>query len=304
MTGRLAILCSGQGGQHRDMFRLFETEPEAAPIFAAAARHLNGTDPRVFVTTAAEPDLFANHAGQILCCTQALAACATLVHAFTPEVILAGYSVGELAAWGCAGLFDPVQTIDLAAARAAAMDRAAPAHAGLAAIVGLPRARLDALLPEGTAVAIVNGPDSVVIGGPDAALDALLVLAARQGATRTVHLRVAVPSHTPALAAASAEFARILANVSLRRQRPGTRLLGSLDAETVRNPQRGLAALAAQISTTIEWSQCLQAAREAGAARFLELGPGTALRRMAGQSARAIDEFRTVSGIRDWLARP
>ena len=44
----LAILCSGQGRQHPDMFALTGGAPEAAGLFAHAAKLL-GTDPRDLV---------------------------------------------------------------------------------------------------------------------------------------------------------------------------------------------------------------------------------------------------------------
>jgi [acyl-carrier-protein] S-malonyltransferase len=77
MRGVVAILCSGQGGQHPAMFDLVANCPEAEPIFAAAAGVL-GQDPRQFAREAAAADLFSDFSGQILCCTQALAARAAL----------------------------------------------------------------------------------------------------------------------------------------------------------------------------------------------------------------------------------
>jgi [acyl-carrier-protein] S-malonyltransferase len=76
MRGLVAILCSVQGGQHPGMFDLVANCPKAEPIFAAAARVL-GQDPRLFVRKAAPADLFSDFSGQILCCTQALAAWAS-----------------------------------------------------------------------------------------------------------------------------------------------------------------------------------------------------------------------------------
>ncbi len=304
MTSRVAILLSGQGGQHRDMFRLLADRPEAAPIFDAASGPL-GADPRIFVRDAEEAALFANRAGQILCCTQALAGWATLSDVLPQGTILAGYSVGELAAWGCAGYLPPPEILRLAALRAALMDRAAPDGSGLAGIAGVPPARLDPLLARhGVELAIDNGPDSVVVGGADVALEACLAEALSLGARTAVRLRVAVPSHTSLLRAASTGFATALGAVALARPAPGLRLLRGLDAETVRDPQAGLEALAAQISRTIDWAGCLQACCEAGATAFLELGPGGALARMVdGLPARSLEQFRSVDGVRDWLAR-
>ena len=70
----------------------------------------------------------------------------------------------------------------------------------------------------------------------------------------------------------------------------------------------GAGKLAAQVSRTLDWAASLRACAEAGATRFLELGPGAALSRMAAAlperpAARSIEDFRTSDGIRDWLAR-
>ncbi len=313
MSGPVAILCSGQGGQHREMFHLVGEVPAAAPVFEAAARLLGGTDPRRFVHEAEEDALFANRAGQILCCTQALAAWAMLGDARPSSVVLAGYSVGELAAWGCAGLFDPAQTLQLAAERALAMDRTAPAGAGLAAIVGLRRDTLDALLRTHAlalaplAVAIVNSPDSFVVGGAAEALDTCLAEARRLGATRTIRLRVSVPSHTPLLQQAGEAFGTLLDRQALHPQGAGIRLLSGIDAETIRDPRTGLRKLALQLARTIDWAGCLEACGEAGATRFLELGPGSALARMVdtrmSPAARAVEQFRTADGVQAWLAQ-
>ena len=77
MPDLVAILCSGQGGEHSAMFDLVADCPEAEPVFAVAAGVL-GQDPRRFVREAAPADLFSDRSGQILCCTQAAAVWAAL----------------------------------------------------------------------------------------------------------------------------------------------------------------------------------------------------------------------------------
>ncbi len=309
MSDPVAILCSGQGGQHREMFAWLGDVPEAEPVFAAAAGVLDGVDPRRFVRDSNDDVLFGNHAGQILCCTQALAAWAMLGAARPSRVVLAGYSVGELAAWGCAGVFTAAELLDLAAVRATLMDEATPKGAGLAAIVGLSRPALDRLLRSHDAhVAIVNGDDSFVVGGSAEAIDACLEAAPRQGAEIARRLRVAVPSHTELLATAADRFAKVLASRTPHEMEAGIRLLSGIDGDVARDPEHGLHKLALQISTTIEWSSCIESCVELGASRFLELGPGAGLSRMAerkmsGVSARAIDDFRTPDGVRDWLSQ-
>ncbi len=99
MPGLVAILCSGQGGQHPAMFELVADCPEAESHFRCGGRPA-GQEPRRFVKEADSADLFSNLSGQILCCTQALAAWAALGTVRPTRAVFAGYSIGELAAWG------------------------------------------------------------------------------------------------------------------------------------------------------------------------------------------------------------
>src|SRR5580704_17570413 len=197
MAGLVAILCSGQGLQHPAMFDLVGNCPEAEPVFAAAAGVL-GQDPRRFVREAASADLFSDLSGQILCCTQALAAWAALGTVRSARrAVIAGYSIGELAAWGCAGVLDGPVTVRLAQRRAAMMDAAAPSESGLAAIVGLRRPALEPILARhSVSIAIVDDVDSFVVGGRRSGLEAACQEAAARGARHTISLKVARPSHT------------------------------------------------------------------------------------------------------------
>ena len=142
MSG-IAVLCSGQGYQGADMFDLLADAPEAGPVFKRARLILDGQEPRELVRRATNDTLHADKVGQILCCTQAMAAWAVVSAKVRRPLVVAGYSVGELAAWGVAGLLDYEGVLDLAVQRAAAMDAATTQPSGLAAIRGLKRAALD-----------------------------------------------------------------------------------------------------------------------------------------------------------------
>jgi [acyl-carrier-protein] S-malonyltransferase len=308
MPDLVAILCSGQGGQHPAMFDLVANCPEAEPVFAATAAVL-GRDPRSFVKEAAPADLFSDFTGQILCCAQALAAWAALGTVRPARAVIAGYSIGELAAWGCAGTFDELSILRLAQRRAAAMDEAAPKESGLVVITGLRRPVIEPILARhAVSMAIVNDVDSFTVGGPRAALRAACEEAAARGAKRTVTLPVTVPSHTPLLSKATEQFRVTLREASPRLPRAGYRLLSGIDGETVLDIETGIDKLARQISTTIDWAACLESCRSAGAVAALELGPGTTLSRMASTlfpdgRARSVEEFRSLAGLRTWLQR-
>jgi [acyl-carrier-protein] S-malonyltransferase len=305
-----AILCSGQGPQHPAMFTLTGAAPEAADLFAHAAALLGGRDPRALVQTAQPAELHHNREGQILCALQALAAAAMLRTAWPPRLIIAGYSVGEVAAWGVAGLMDPRNVLDLVARRADAMNASSAPGDGLLFVRGLSRQAVDELCQRnGAAVAIVNPGEAFVIGGAGAALDALAEAAKGLGAARVVRIGVTVASHTPHLAAASVAFRRTLAETPVRRGlNAGVRLFSGIDASPVLDIGAGLDKLAAQISHTVQWAACLDGCVEAGASAFLELGPGRALTNMAAEAwtglpARSLEEFRTPQGASAWLAR-
>jgi len=305
----LAILCSGQGRQHPDMYALTGAAPEAANLFKHAAKLL-GRDPRDFAHSETSGALHRNRAGQILCTVQALAAAALLKEAMPGRIIVAGYSVGEVAAWGVGGLFTPTDTLNLVTCRAEAMDAATQPGDGMMFVRGLSRHDIDCLCERHeAAVAIVNPGDAYVLGGSRVALQAIATEAAAMRATRIVDLQVEVASHTTRLAAASGAFRESLRRVSVRcSPAPGTRILSGIDGATVNSVEVGLDKLAAQISQTVQWASCLQGCIEAGATSFLELGPGHALSAMAATvsrdiPARSLEDFRSLSGARSWLAR-
>jgi [acyl-carrier-protein] S-malonyltransferase len=303
----LALLLSGQGHQNPGMFALTAEAPEAQAIFAAARPLLGGTDPRDLVGRP-DADLHGNRTGQILCCVAALAGWRVIASALPVRTIVAGYSVGDLAAWALAGRLAPAAVLRLSAARAEAMDAASGSGFGLAGIRGVALDRVAALAERhGCHLAIRNGPDSAVVGGPRAALEALRTEAVAAGAQRAVLLDVRTPSHTPLLAAASARFREHLAAEAPLRPEPGApRLVAGLDGAAVFDGRAGLDKLARQISETIDWAACLTAVREFGAGAVLELGPGQALATMARDAlpdarVHALADFRSSDGLRDWI---
>src|ERR1700722_18761727 len=277
-----AVICSGQGYQGVGMFDLLADAPEAIPVFKAAEFVLEGKDPRQLVRKSSSDELHADKVGQILCCTQAMAAWAVLSAKAPRPLVVAGYSVGELAAWGVAGLLDHEGVLDLVVKRAAAMDKATTQPSGLVAIRGLRRDALDPICKtQGAYVAIVNAEDQMLVGGTRKALDAIVHDAQAAGAERTTVLPVAVPSHTPLLAEASHWFRQALGKAHLPAEvPPGVRLLSGIDGDTVFDVRAGADKLARQIQQTVDWAACMQSCRAAGVTKVMELGPGHALAHM------------------------
>ena len=305
-----AILCSGQGLQHPRMFDQTGDAPEAAHLFAEAASLLGGRDPRELVGSESSQTLHENRLGQVLCALQAVAAAAALKDALPPSLLVAGYSVGEVAAWSVAGLIEGEALIRLVAQRAEEMDAVSTSGDGLLYVRGLGRDSIDALCRvHDAAIAIVNPNDAYILGGSGAALDALAQEATRIGAVRAIRIGVNVASHTARLASASRAFRLRLQQSAIGGVvNGGVRLFSGVDAAPVLDVVSGMDKLAAQISQTIHWDACLQACVEAGASVFLELGPGRSLCDMAASAypaipARCLEDFRTLDGVRRWIAR-
>ena len=306
MTGT-AILCSGQGAQSPGMFDLLADAPEAAAVFEAAKAALDGRDPRDLVRQAGEDELHADKAGQVLCCTQAMAAWAVLGGLVPHPLVAAGYSVGELAAWGVAGVLDARTVLGLAAERASLMDAATEKPAGLLAVRGLSRPTLEPLCrAHGCHVAIVNAPDQMLAGGTRASLDALARDAKAHGASVTT-IPVAVASHTPLLRRASERFRTALGKVKRPDALPsGVRLLSGIDGDAVFDLRDGLDKLARQVQQTVDWAACMDACRSSSVTRVVELGPGNALARMMQAAApdskvHSLSEFHSLEGVKRWL---
>jgi [acyl-carrier-protein] S-malonyltransferase len=292
------------------MFDLLADAPEAGPVFQRARHALDGEDPRQLVRRADSDAVHADKIGQVLCCTQALAGWAVLAAKVPRPLIVAGYSVGELAAWGVAGLLDYDGVFDLVVQRAAAMDEATTEAAGLVAIRGLRQTALELICRKhGAYVAIINGEDQILVGGTRKSLDAVIHDAQAAGAKHATILPVAIASHTPLLAGASDRFRQALIRARLPVEMPAdVRLLSGIDGATVFDVQAGADKLARQIWQTVDWAACMQACRAAGATKVIELGPGNALAKlmhefMPDADVHSLSEFHSLSGFEQWVQR-
>jgi [acyl-carrier-protein] S-malonyltransferase len=298
----LALLCPGQGAQHPAMFDRLRDIDAARDVLDACSRVLG----RDAVSAASADDRFDNAQAQPLLCAASLGHWQGLQHALPAPTLVAGYSIGELAAHAVAGTVTAEACLDLAVQRATLMDQASPVDAGMQAVLGLQRPALQALCEtHGTHIAIANGVDHFIVGGAVAALQSLAADAARQrGEVRT--LPVHVPAHTPLLAQAAGGFAQVLARAPL--VAPQRLVLAGIDARPVRDRATVERTLAAQLAQTIEWAQVMRQAFERGARVFLQLGPGTALARMVAADypcceVRAVEEFQHLDGAAEWVRR-
>lgn len=296
----LGILCPGQGGQKAGMLDVLAGEAVAQSVFDQAG----GDDPRLLL--AGDPArLIRNGVAQPLLCVVQAASWAALSPLLPSPLAVAGYSIGELAAYHVAGALDLDTLLDLARQRAAAMD-AAMAQSGEAgsmlAVRGLDRATLFAF---GAEIAIANGPDRFVIGGTASRIAAIRERLEAAGAT-VAGIAMDIASHTSLMQPALAPFQAALAAAPFTT--PCCPVLAGIDGSPVFRADVARASLAAQLSRPVEWASCLDGLIERGCTVLLELGPGDALSRMAQARfpdlpARSLSEFRSVRGAVSWVER-
>lgn len=300
-----AILFSGQASQHPDMLPWLESEPAAAAVLHAMGELL-GPDWRHLLH---DPKRRSDNAfAQVLITGTSLAAWAAIKNRLPARpAVVAGYSVGELAAFACAGVFDTDQALKLAVQRAALMDRAvAGLKTGLLSVSGISEAAVVAACADlGIECAIrVNVNHAIFAGTDDALVQAALALAAI-GAVCT-RLEVRVASHSSWMAPAARAFAESLGDVPFAA--PYCPIAVNAFGILSRKPSELRQALSQQLACTVQWSSCMEAMAERKVSCVIEIGAGSALGRMWNDRypdipARSIDDFQQLQGALDWVVK-
>jgi [acyl-carrier-protein] S-malonyltransferase len=307
MQSRLALLCPGQGGQHPAMFDLARADPKASMQLDQWIADAKLGAPLATILSN-DALLFSNRLAQPLIVAATLAVWEAIRSDVPTPALVAGYSIGELAAYGVAGALSAGDAVTLAASRARMMDTCVtfgPQQA-LIAISGQSAPSAGEIMRQyDFHVAIETSEDSFIAGGPASLLSEVQGGLAALGARSTV-LPVEVASHTRFMRPAVAAFAEELRRHNFSNAR--IPVLSGISAEMIHESEKAMLHLSRQIAETIVWKECMDACAEAGVTVALELGPGAALTRMLHTrhpyiECRSVADFRSLDGIKKWLAR-
>lgn len=296
----LALLFPGQGAQHPEMLPWLWEQPEAVGVL----ERLDGLLGAGWRERLKDPAwASANAVAQPMLTGIGLAAWRVLAKRVPVPVVVAGYSVGELAAFAAAGAIEEEVALTLASERAALMDAAVVGKStGLMSVQGTGALRTASAVP-GLAIAIRIDEERVIVGG---AVEVIEEQAAqwRDAGLRCARLPVAVASHTPMMASAAEGFAQRLAAVGVKA--PRMAVVCDFTGAASRSPGALTAALAGQIASTVRWDEAMDSIAERGVNCVLEVGPGAALAAMWRERhprvpVRSIDEFQGPDGVSAWV---
>ena len=289
----IALLAPGQGSQTEGMLSPWLDLPGAADQLDIWSK-ASGLDLVRLGTTASTEEITDTAVTQPLVVAATLLAHQELTKRgllADAELVVAGHSIGEIAAYAIAGVLAADDAVALAATRGAEMAKACAVEAtGMSAVLGGEEAEVLARLDQlDLFAANRNAAGQIVAAG---ALNALEKLAEDPPAKARVRaLSVAGAFHTKYMAPALDRYAAAAAAVQTAE--PTATLLSNRDGKPVTSAAAAMEALVAQLTQPVRWDLCTATLREREITAAVELPPagtltGIAKRELRGITARAV----------------
>lgn len=311
-----AFLFPGQGSQQvgmaRELFDAYavvrQTFEEADDLlgFALGKLCLEGPEAELTATINAQPALLLAGVA-ILRAIQSELGDAQLLPS-NGLVFVAGHSMGEYTALVAASSLSFADGLRLVRERGRLMKEAGEQAPGLmAAILGLDEAQVSAICAEATAnggivgVANDNCPGQVVISGDRPGMEAAMAALAAAGAKRVMPLAVSIAAHSPLMQPASNALRSAIETTPIAA--PSVPVIGNTSAQPLTDVAAIRRELVAQLTGSVRWTSSMQFAVGAGAAHFVELGPGDVLSGLMRRIDRNVQRLtvNTPEGVKTFV---
>ena len=200
------------------------------------------------------------------------------------DTVVAGHSVGEIAAYAIAGVISPDDAVVLAATRGAEMAKAcADEPTGMSAVLGGDEAEVLARLEQLDLVpANRNAAGQIVAAGRLSALDKLAEDPPAKARVRA--LGVAGAFHTEFMASALDGYAAAVQNVATAE--PTVVLLSNRDGQPASSAADAIEKLVAQLTRPVRWDLCNETLRQRNVKAIVEFPPAGALSGIAKRELR------------------
>ena len=216
------------------------------------------------------------------------------------QVVVAGHSVGEIAAYAIAGVISADDAVALAATRGAEMAKAcANEPTGMSAVLGGDEAEVLARLEHLDLVAANrNAAGQIVAAGRLSALDKLAEDPPDKARVRA--LGVAGAFHTEFMASALDGYAAAAQSVTTAE--PTAVLLSNRDGQPVSSAADAMDKLVAQLTRPVRWDLCSETLRQRSVTAIVEFPPagalsGIAKRELRGVPTRAVKTPADLDGL-------
>jgi malonyl CoA-acyl carrier protein transacylase len=277
-----AIVFPGQGSQTPEMR---DEVQRTRPDLLALAIEIVGEDPFPRVddgTGFAQPAIFCASLSGFSALERSGAALE-----WSGDQLMAGHSLGELAALVAAGAITERDGLGLVALRGRLMQEAGEraGDGGMLALLGRGAAdhAEELAAAHGLAVANDNSPQQVVLSGARESLPAAAAAAEELG-LRARELAVTGAFHSPMMASAVPDFEAALAKVEIAAPRASV-----YSAVTAKPFDDVRLRLAQALTMPVRWRETMLAMHQAGAERFVEVGPGRVLTGLAKRTLRDVE---------------
>jgi [acyl-carrier-protein] S-malonyltransferase len=299
-VGKTAFLFPGQGSQKVGMGSdLRAARPAVFDRYLELAEEASGLPVRqlclegpieaLTATDAAQPALFATSLAVLEIAREI---------GLKPDFV-AGHSLGEYTAAVASGALAVQDGMRLVARRGRLMADAQSERPGaMAAIIGLPQARVEELCSEAAAGGTVapanlNTESQIVCSGEEQAVLRLIELAEAAGADKAVRLNVGAAFHSELMEPVQKQMAEAMDDVTF--SDPETPMVGNASGALKTTADEVREALIAQIASAVRWVDCTRTLTGAGCDVFLELGSGRTLTGLVRQIDPDVETFAADS---------
>src|SRR5690242_4369558 len=216
------------------------------------------------------------------------------------DTVVAGHSVGEIAAYAIAGVISADDAVKLAATRGSEMAKACALEpTGMSAVLGGDEAEVLARLEALDLVpANRNATGQIVAAGALSALEKLAEDPPEKARVRK--LATAGAFHTHFMAPATDGYASAAEGVTA--SEPSAKLLSNADGQPVASAADAMAKLVAQLTRPVRWDICTEYLRRDNVTAIVEFPPagtlaGIAKRELRGVPTHAVKSPADLDGL-------